>query len=151
MKKVLAETGRFDLRPDLTYARKEHLWLRIEGKKAAIGMEPLEIESKGAIVVVQFEAAGTLLGRGDPFGSMEAEKHVGVLRSPVAGRITAVNERVQQDPRLVARDPYGKGWMIEVALDDFDPDGEDFVTGAEAAEWHAAEVKRYAEEGWLAE
>jgi glycine cleavage system H protein len=151
MKAVLTGTDRFEVRTDLVYHRKEHLWIRVAGNRAVIGMEPLEIESKGAIVVVQFEEVGTHLKEGDRFGSMEAEKHVGMLKSPVSGRIMAVNQDATRDPRLVSRDPYGSGWMIEVELAGFDPSDEAFVAGDSVKQWHAAEVARYTDEGWLAE
>lgn len=36
------------------------------------------------------------------------------LQVPVAGRVTAVNERVLENPALVAKDPYGNGWLLKV-------------------------------------
>ncbi len=151
MKEVPTDTGRFEIRADLIYDREGHLWIRIDGNRATIGMEPLEIESKGAIVVIQFEDVGTHLTRGSRFGSMEAEKHVGMLKSPVSGRIVAVNSNATRDPRLVSRDPYERGWMIEVELADFDASDEAYVSGDAATAWHEVEVQRYSDEGWLAE
>ncbi len=32
--------------------------------------------------------------------------------------MTAVNERLQDDPAVVNRDPYGDGWMIKLRVTD---------------------------------
>lgn len=52
------------------------------------------------------------------FGTIEAVKAVSELFSPLAGEVTEVNSRLDQEPALVNGDPYGAGWMIRMRLDD---------------------------------
>jgi glycine cleavage system H protein len=52
---------------------------------------------------------------GGEFGSLESIKSVSTLFLPVSGKITAVNEALRDDPGLVNRDPYGEGWLVEIA------------------------------------
>jgi glycine cleavage system H protein len=54
----------------------------------------------------------------DSFGTIEAVKAVSDLYCPVAGEILAVNEALDDDPSLVNSDPYGKGWMVRLKVDD---------------------------------
>jgi len=54
----------------------------------------------------------------DVFGTIEAVKAVSELYSPVSGTIVETNKALEQDPALVNRDPYGKGWMVKVKLKD---------------------------------
>ena len=49
---------------------------------------------------------------------MESVKAVSDLYSPVSGRVTEVNESLEEQPELVNDDPYGEGWMIQVELSD---------------------------------
>jgi glycine cleavage system H protein len=37
---------------------------------------------------------------------------------PVGGEVAEFNEDLADDPELVNKDPYGKGWMIKVNIAD---------------------------------
>ena len=142
----------YQLDPELYYDPQHHLWIKVEGNRARIGIDPLEQETKGAFVVVQFESEGKVLARGESFGSLEAEKHVGTLVMPVSGSITTINPAVVENPRLANTDPYGNGWFIEVELTDFDKEKQHLITGELALrQWYEAEIKKYEDWGWLAE
>ncbi len=141
----------YEIYPDLYYDPREHLWLRVEGDRARIGIDPLEQETKGAFVVIQLESAGKPLKRGESFGSVEAEKHVGALNAPVSGVIEAVNPAVLENPRLANTDPYGEGWLIEVRLTNFEQEKPLLLTGESALrQWYEAEIRKYEDWGWLA-
>ncbi len=142
----------YNIYPDLFYDPKEHFWLKAEGKRARIGMDPLVQDSMGAFVVVQLDPVGKLMSKGDSFGTVEAEKYVGPFRSPVSGIIVAVNEQVVQNPRLTNAEPYGNGWLIEMELTDFEKEKDGLLTGEEPVrKWFEHEIQRYQEKEWLAE
>jgi glycine cleavage system H protein len=122
-----------------------------EPGRLRIGMDSLGVETSGTLAQLAFLPVGEELKRGQPFGSLEAAKFVGPLTSPLSGTVTAHNEAVLADPSLVERDPYGAGWLVEVALADPGELG-DLVQGAEAIPaWFAAEVESYRLKGVLAE
>ena len=70
------------------------------------------------MVYVELHAAGTRLGKHDVFGTIEAVKAVSEHFSPIAGEVTEINSRLDQEPALVNSDPYGAGWMIRIKPDD---------------------------------
>lgn len=142
----------YQINPDLYYEPKDHFWIKVDGNRARIGMDPLVQESMGAFVVVQLDKQAKSLLKGESFGTVEAEKYVGPLRSPVSGKVVAINDAVVQNPRLANTAPYIEGWFIEIELANFHQEKNGLVTGAEALrKWFDAEVKKYQEEGWLAE
>jgi glycine cleavage system H protein len=53
-----------------------------------------------------------------PFGVVESVKAVSDLYAPVSGEVRERNARLESEPELVNRDPYGEGWMIKVAMRD---------------------------------
>jgi len=55
----------------------------------------------------------------------------------VAGTIVEANKALEQDPALVNRDPYGKGWMVKVKLKD--PKELDELLRADAYAKHVGE------------
>ncbi len=142
----------YEIHPELYYDQKEHLWIKVDGNRARVGIDPLEQETKGAFVVIQLDSIGSVVQKGESFGSLEAEKHVGTLRSPVSGKIAATNSAVLENPRLANADPYNTGWFVEIELSNFDEDKKSLLTGEDALkQWYETEIKKYEEWGWLAE
>jgi glycine cleavage system H protein len=37
---------------------------------------------------------------------------------PVTGEVLAINEALKTDPWLINTDPYGRGWIIRIRLED---------------------------------
>jgi glycine cleavage system H lipoate-binding protein len=55
-------------------------------------------------------------GGGEAFGVVESVKAASDLYSPVAGRISAVNDKLATKPELINSDPYGDGWILKLEL-----------------------------------
>ncbi len=106
-----------DVRDNLKYT-KEHEWVRVNGKKAVIGITDYAQSELGDIVYVELPPAGTPVKKMEPFGTVEAVKTVSDLFSPVTGTISTVNERIKVNAGIVNQDPYGEGWMIGIDMAD---------------------------------
>jgi glycine cleavage system H protein len=52
------------------------------------------------------------------FGTVEAVKTVSDLFMPVSGEVLELNPRLEGEPELVNKDPYGDGWMVKVKFSD---------------------------------
>ena len=97
---------------------KEHEWIRVEGEEAYVGITDYAQSQLGDIVFVEVETEGDNLEVGDTFGSIEAVKTVSDLYMPVAGEVLEFNSELEDQPDLVNKDPYGKGWIIKVKIED---------------------------------
>ncbi len=97
---------------------KEHEWIRVEGEEAVIGITDYAQSQLGDIVFVECETVGDELEAGDSFGTVEAVKTVSDLYLPVAGEVLEFNPDLEGEPELVNKDPYGKGWIIRIKLND---------------------------------
>lgn len=102
---------------DLRYT-EEHEYVRKAGDVVEVGITDYAQGELGDVVYVELPAVGTKLGKHDVFGTIEAVKAVSELFSPIAGEVTEVNGRLDQEPALVNSDPYGAGWMIRIRPDD---------------------------------
>ena len=102
---------------DLRYT-EEHEYVRKSGDVVEVGITDYAQGELGDVVYVELPQVGTKLGRHDVFGTIEAVKAVSELFSPIAGEVTEVNGRLDQEPALVNSDPYGAGWMIRIRPDD---------------------------------
>lgn len=95
---------------------KEHEWVRIEGETAIIGITDHAQHELGEIIYVDVTTEGETLDKDAVFGSIEAVKTVSDLFMPVAGEVLEVNPELDNKPELVNEEPYGKGWIVKVAL-----------------------------------
>ena len=102
---------------DLKYT-SDHEWVRVEGEVATVGVTDFAQGELGDVVFVEIETEGETLDKGETFGSVEAVKTVSDLFMPVGGEVTAFNEGLADEPELVNKDPYGKGWMIKIKVAD---------------------------------
>jgi glycine cleavage system H protein len=103
--------------PEALKYTKDHEWIKVEGNIATVGITEFAQHELGDIVFVDISSKGQSLGANEIFGSVEAVKTVSDLYLPVAGTITEVNADLESNPENVNSDPYGKGWMIKMSID----------------------------------
>ena len=101
---------------DLQYTR-EHEWLRVDGDSGTVGITDHAQKELGDVVFVEFPQVGSKVQAGKPMGTIESVKAVSELFSPASGEVVEVNSALLASPETVNADPYGKGWLIKVRLD----------------------------------
>ena len=94
---------------DLRYT-KEHEWARRTGNTVVVGVTAHAQEALGDVVYVDLPKVGAVLSAGASFGTVESTKAVSELFAPLGGKVV----KLQNDPTVVSKDPYGKGWICEV-------------------------------------
>jgi glycine cleavage system H protein len=104
---------------DVLYS-SEHVWVRVDGSMATIGITDYVQERLGDILSVEFLEADTYVERDETFGSIESVKEVVDLIAPVSGTIVVVNEDIIDDSDIINRDPYDTGWLIIIEMDNLD-------------------------------
>lgn len=117
---------------DLKYT-KDHEWLRLtDNNTAIIGITDFAQSELGDIVYIDISAIEKDLNAEAVFGTIEAVKTVSDLFMPVAGKITEVNDLLNNNPELVNTDPYGEGWMVKIKFSN--PEEINTLAGADAYE-----------------
>jgi glycine cleavage system H protein len=106
--------------PDNLKYTKEHEWIKVEGDEAHIGITEHATNELGDIVFIEIETLGESFGSGDTFGTIEAVKTVSDLFMPVSGEVIEVNPKLEDNPEIVNKDPYGEGWLIKVKIENPD-------------------------------
>lgn len=109
---------------NLSYT-KTHEWVRVEtaaGKRlATVGLTAFALEALTDLVFVDLPPMGREVKAGQPFGEIESVKAVSDLYSPVDGHIAEANPWVPDNLKDLAKDPYGKGWLVKIAFTDDAP------------------------------
>jgi len=106
-----------DFPEELKYS-KEHIWVRVEGNKAIIGITDYAQMELGKITAVELPGVGDELDQEDSFGSVEARKTVAELYAPLSGQVLEVNEELFNSPELLNEDPYDSGWVALISISD---------------------------------
>jgi glycine cleavage system H protein len=111
--------------PDDMKYTPEHEWVSVapQGSEQTIirvGITDFAQESLGDVVYVTLPQVGASLTKGESFGEVESTKSVSDLYAPVTGTVAARNDKLDSQPDLINSDPYGEGWIVEIAIDDAD-------------------------------
>lgn len=108
---------------------KDHEWVELlADNKVVIGITDFAQETMGDIVFVELPELDNELTQGESFSSVESVKAVSEVFMPVAGSVTEVNDKLEDEPQLLNEDPYGEGWIVKI---DLAGEVEDLLTAAE--------------------
>jgi len=102
---------------DLKY-HKEHTWAKVSGKKATIGITDYAQNALGDIVYIDLPEVDANIEINSEIGEIESTKATSSIISPLSGRVIEVNEDLTETPETINEDPYGKGWIAVVEIDD---------------------------------
>jgi glycine cleavage system H protein len=94
-----------------------HEWVHLEGDVATIGISRFAVEQLTDLILIDLPKVGRRVEVGKSFGEIESVKAVSDLYAPVGGEVIAVNADVANDVQILAQDPYTKGWLIKIKLD----------------------------------
>lgn len=102
--------------PDDVKYTAEHEWVRPSAADGVvrIGITSYAQEALGDIVFVTLPTVGSEVEAGQSLGEVESTKSVSDVYAPLAGTVTACNERLEAAPELINSDPYGDGWIVEI-------------------------------------
>lgn len=96
----------------------DHEWVLVEGNIGTIGVTDYAQGELGDVVFVDVDPNLKEIKNGESFGTIEAVKTVSDLLGPCSGKVTEINKGLTDSPEVVNSDPYGKGWMIKIEIND---------------------------------
>jgi glycine cleavage system H protein len=94
-----------------------HEWVSLDGEVATIGISRFAVDQLTDLLLIELPAVGTRLVAGKSFGEVESVKAVSDLYAPVGGEVIEVNGEVTKNVQLLAEDPYEKGWLVKVRVE----------------------------------
>jgi glycine cleavage system H protein len=128
------------MNPDDLKYHKEHMWVKVSGKKATIGITDYAQDSLGDIVYIDLPEVETDVEVNSEIGEIESTKATSSIISPVSGRVVDVNEDLSESPEIINDDPYGKGWISVIEVDD-SSELDDLMDAAEYTKYVEEEAK----------
>ena len=92
-----------------------HEWVMLNGDVVRVGITDVAQDALGDVVHVRLPELGSTVVVSGLMGEVESTKSVSEIYSPVAGVVARVNDRLRETPGLINSDPYGEGWVCELA------------------------------------
>ena len=126
--------------PDDIMYHKEHAWAKVSGNKATIGISHYAQETLGDIVYVDEPEVDSTVEAGTELTQIESTKSTSSVISPVSGTVLKFNEELVDSPEIINEDPYGKGWIVVIEMDD-QSQLNDLMDGTDYEKYIEDEVK----------
>lgn len=124
---------------DLRY-HKEHTWVRVAGRKGTIGITDYAQDALGDIVYIDMPEVDASVEANTEITEIESTKSTSSVISPVSGRVLEINEDLSESPEIINEDPYGKGWIAVIELDNAS-ELDDLLDSAEYGKYVEEESK----------
>jgi len=124
------------MNPEGLFYTKEHEWLRIEGDVGTVGITDHAQHELGDVVFVETSPVGARVEAGKHLGTIESVKAVSEIFSPATGEVLEINNALNGSPETVNQDPYGKGWLVRMRMDQ--PTGAGLMSAAQYTEYTAS-------------
>jgi len=99
---------------------KEHEWVSIEDNIATMGISDYAQEALGDVTYVELPQEELEVEQFEQFVSVESVKAASDIYAPMAGRVLEVNLKLEDNPALINKDCYGKGWIAKIEVRDMD-------------------------------
>ena len=128
------------MNPDNLQYHKEHTWVKLSGKKVTIGITNYAQDALGDILYIDLPEVDTDVEANSEIGEIESTKATSSIISPVSGRVIEVNENLSESPEIINEDPYGKGWIAILEIDDTS-ELDDLMDASEYTKYAEEEVK----------
>ena len=104
---------------DLLYT-KTHEWIRREGENIRIGITDHAQAELTDVVFVELPKVGTQVEAQAPIAVVESVKAASDIYAPVKGTVAEANNALTNNPALINADPFGKGWIFALKIDNAD-------------------------------
>ncbi len=102
------------------YYSKDDEWAKADGDIVTIGITDYAQDKLGDIVYLEEVEKGKKIKAGEAFTTIESVKAASDIFSPVSGEVVEINEEVFKNPSIINKDPYGKGWMVKIKMENPD-------------------------------
>jgi glycine cleavage system H protein len=102
---------------DLFYS-EAGIWAKFEGRRVRIGLSDFTQQRNGDVAFAEPKEEGSAIPAGGEVAVVETIKVNLSIPSPVGGKVVELNGDLLGSPELVNQDPYGRGWLAVIEIED---------------------------------
>src|SRR3989442_12295836 len=87
---------------DLLYDLENNTWLRVEENgEVTVGVTSVLPAIAGKLTLARLKSVEVAIHRGQSLGTLESQKFVGPIPSPVSGVLLKTNDLIRNRPRII--------------------------------------------------
>ena len=121
-----------------------HTWVLDEGRQnARVGMDNFATNLIGKIDRIEVAGLNRWVRQGQKVWSVTRDGMTVDMVSPVEGVVIAVNQEVQKDPSLAAKDPYKDGWVCVIKAPELATNVNNLLRGTFVGPWMQNTLRRF--------
>ncbi len=94
-----------------TYFTKEHEWVRIKDGVAAVGITEYAAHQLGDVTFVELPQVGKEVKQFEVLAAIESVKAASDIYAPLSGKVTKVNDALNDRPEIVNEAAEEAGWI----------------------------------------
>ena len=95
---------------------KEHEWINIEDNIGTVGITDYAQSALGDITFVELPQQDADVEQFEEFVSVESVKAASDIFSPMSGRVMETNSKLEDNPGIINKHCYTKGWMVKIEI-----------------------------------
>ncbi len=95
---------------------KDHEWINVEDNTGTVGITDYAQSALGDVTYVELPREGVEVEQFEQFVSVESVKAASDIFAPMSGKVTEVNRKLEDDPALINKDCYEKGWIARIEI-----------------------------------
>ena len=93
---------------------EEHEWVEFKNGVATVGISAYAAEELGDITFVELPDTGLVVAQGETLCVIESVKAASDVFSPVGGTVSAVNEKLEDNPGMVNDSAEKNAWICQL-------------------------------------
>jgi len=130
--------------PQGLFFAKNHTWMHLEKSGSAkVGLDDLLLHLTGEVKFNNHKSPGELIRKGEWLTEIEQDGKLLQILSPVSGKITNINPIIHENPGMLNKDPYDKGWICEIKPSKWIVEADACYLAEAATHWSAIELERF--------
>jgi glycine cleavage system H protein len=104
---------------DLLYT-ESHEWIKREGDNIRVGITDHAQAELTDVVFVELPKKDRQVNAKEPIAVVESVKAASDIYAPAKGTVVDANQELSSNPALINTDPFGKGWIYVLKIDNPD-------------------------------
>lgn len=101
-----------------TYFTKEHEWVKVKEGVAAVGISEYAAHQLGDVTFVELPQVGKSVKQFEVLAGIESVKAASDIYAPVSGKVTQVNDALNDRPEIVNEAAEDAGWIAWIEMAD---------------------------------
>jgi glycine cleavage system H protein len=97
-----------------TYYTKEHEWVKVKEGVASVGITEYAAHQLGDITFVELPRVGKQVKQFEVLCGIESVKAASDIYAPLSGKVTSVNEALEETPEIVNESAEDAGWLAQI-------------------------------------